>query len=54
MLGEGTVLFCVLTGRGRARVSRDRLELFAQFAGNENFSSQMGPTSVDRQPTYGR
>jgi hypothetical protein len=41
MLGEGTVHFGVLTGRGSRRVARNRLELFAQFAGNEIFSSQL-------------
>jgi hypothetical protein len=47
MLGEGTSLFGVLAGR----VARNCLESFAQFAGNEKFSSPLDRTPVDRQPT---
>jgi hypothetical protein len=53
MFGEGTVLFGGLVGRGPGSVARSRLESFAQFAGNEKFSSPPGPTSVDRRPTVG-
>jgi hypothetical protein len=53
MLGEGTIFFGVLAGRGPEHVVRNRLESFAQFAGNENFSSPLGPTPIDRQPTAG-
>jgi hypothetical protein len=35
MLGEGTVLFVRLAGRGPGRVVRNRLGSFAQFAANE-------------------
>jgi hypothetical protein len=51
MLGEGTVLFGLLTGRGSGRVARNRLELFAQFAENQKFSSPLGPTPVDKRST---
>jgi hypothetical protein len=53
MLGKGTVLFGGLAGQGPGRVARNRLELFAQFAGNEKFSSLPGPRSVGRRPTAG-
>jgi hypothetical protein len=53
MLGEKTVLFGVLAGRGPGRVARNRLEPFVQFAGNEKVASPVGPTPVDRQPTAG-
>jgi hypothetical protein len=53
MLGEGTVLFGLLAGRGPERVARNCLESFAPFAGNEQFSSPLGPTPVDRPPTAG-
>jgi hypothetical protein len=40
MLGEETFLFGVFAGRGSGHVTRNCLELFAQFAGNEkNFIS---------------
>jgi hypothetical protein len=51
MLGEGVVLFSVLAGRGLERVAHNRLESFAQFTGDEKFSSPLGLTPVDRQPT---
>jgi hypothetical protein len=51
MLGQATVLLGELTGRGTGGVARDRLESFAQFAGNENFSSPLDTTPVDRRPT---
>jgi uncharacterized protein YfaA (DUF2138 family) len=53
MVGEGTVLFGRLAGRDTARVASNRVELFAQFAGNEKVSSPLGPTPVDRRPTSG-
>jgi hypothetical protein len=53
MLGEGTVLFGVLAGRGPGHVACNSLEWFAQFAGNEKFSSPLGATSVDRRSTTG-
>jgi hypothetical protein len=53
MLGEETVLFGVLAGRGPECAPRNRLKSFAQFAGNEKFSSPLGPTPVDRRPTAG-
>jgi hypothetical protein len=53
LLREGTVLFGVLAGRGPGRVARGCLEPSAQFAGNEKFSSPLGPTPVDRWPTAG-
>jgi hypothetical protein len=37
MLGEGTVIFSVFTGRGRGHIARNRLESFAQFPGNGKF-----------------
>jgi hypothetical protein len=43
MLGEGTILFSALAGRGPGRVARNRLESFAQFAGNENFHLRWVP-----------
>jgi hypothetical protein len=43
----------VLAGRGRGRVTRNRLEAFAQFTGNEIFSSPLGPTPIDRRLTAG-
>jgi hypothetical protein len=48
MLGEGTVPFGLLAGRRPGRVARNHLESFTQFAWNENFSSQLGPTPVGR------
>jgi hypothetical protein len=48
MLGKGTALFGVLVGPGLGRVARNCLESFARFAGNEKFSSPLGPTPVDR------
>jgi hypothetical protein len=53
MLREGILLFGVLAGRGPGRVTRNRLESFAQLAGNEKFSSLLGPTPVDRRPPAG-
>jgi hypothetical protein len=50
MLGEGTVLFGLLAGRGPGRVARNHLVPFAQFAGNHKFSLLLGPTPVDRRP----
>jgi hypothetical protein len=43
MLGEGTVLFGALARRGPGRVASNRLESFAQFAGNENFHIHWAP-----------
>jgi hypothetical protein len=40
---RGTVLFVVLAGRGPGRVARNRLDLFAQFCGNENFHLRCVP-----------
>jgi hypothetical protein len=48
MLGEGTILFGVFAGRGYGRIARNRLGSFAQFAGNEKFSSPLGLTLIDR------
>jgi hypothetical protein len=53
MPGEGTVLFSALADRGPGRVASNRLESFAQFAGNENFSSPLGHTPVDKRLTAG-
>jgi hypothetical protein len=53
MLGEGTVLFGVLSVRGPGRVARNHLESFAQFAENENVSSALSLTLVDRRPRAG-
>jgi hypothetical protein len=50
---RGIVIFGALVGRGPGRVAGNRLELFAQFAGNEQFSSPQDPTPVDRRPTAG-
>jgi hypothetical protein len=50
MIGEGIVLFVVLAGRGPGHVARNRLELFAQFPGNEKMSSPLGSTPVDKRP----
>jgi hypothetical protein len=50
MLEEGTVLFGILAGLGPGRVARNHLELCVQFVGNENLSSPLGPTPVDRRP----
>jgi hypothetical protein len=51
MPAEGTVFFGVFAGRAPGRVARNRLGSFAQFAGNEKFSSPLSPTPVDRRPT---
>jgi hypothetical protein len=53
MLGEGTVIFGIFAGRGPGRVACNRFESFAQVAGNEKFSSPLGPTPVDRRLTAG-
>jgi hypothetical protein len=48
---KGTVFFSVLAGRGPGRVSCNRLESFAQFAGNENchFRWVLNQLTDDRQ-----
>jgi hypothetical protein len=43
MPGEGTVLLGGLAGRGPGRVARNRIELFAQFGGNQNFHVRWVP-----------
>jgi hypothetical protein len=48
MLGEQTVLFGVLAGRGPGCTARSRLKSFTQFAGNANLSSLLGPTLINR------
>jgi hypothetical protein len=49
ILGEAIVLFGAFAGRGPGPVARNRRELFAQFAGNEKFSSPLGLTPVERR-----
>jgi hypothetical protein len=53
MLGEGTLLFGIIAGRGPGHVARNRLELFAQFAGNEKSSPLLGPIPAHKRPTAG-
>jgi hypothetical protein len=48
MLGDGTMLFGGLAERSPGRIARNHLESFVQFAGNEKFSSPLGPTPTDR------
>jgi hypothetical protein len=51
---RGNRSFHVFAGRAPGRLARNRFEPFTQFAGNERFSSPLGPTPVDRRPIKGK